>query len=235
MATDFSSKQLSETYSEGVTAEGLSLRPVVLELVGDVREKEVLDIGCGDGRYSIVFGENGAKVTAIDLSPHQIAIAMQKHSHPNINYSTGDVTSDIVEDNSIDLVFANLVVPDLDNLEKLGRLFFLSRRVLKVQGRLIFSVLHPLYLCSDQDNFDKAVSFDPKGYFNEGSNYRAEALTNAGNKMTFDETHFSLTFISKLLREQNFLIRSISESRQVPEKGMFLPKYLVFECIPAEK
>ena len=202
MATDFSSKQLSETYSEGVTAEELSLRPVVLEVVGDVSGKEVLDIGCGDGRYSIVFAEDGAKVTAIDLSPHQIAIAREKHPHPNISYHVGDVTTDIVQDGSEDLVFANLVIPDLEDGEKLSALFSLAKRALKENGRFIFSILHPLYLCSDQDSFDKAVSFNPKDYFNEGGNYRAEALTNAGNKITFNETHFSLTLISNVVSEK---------------------------------
>jgi len=72
---------------------------------------------------------------------------------------------------------------------------------------------------------------DPANYFNEGSPYRSEAKTNAGNTMVFNEAHFSLTKISELLSKNGFLIKSMVESKQVPEKGMLLPKYLAFECV----
>ena len=230
VAIEFTSKSSVERYAEGVTAEELQLRPVLLELVGNVQEKTIWDVGCGDGRYSVIFAANGATVIATDFSAHQIDIAKQKHAHQNVTYSVGDISTGETEPASVDIAFANLVIPSLGSAEKLLELIKSVRKILKPDGRFIFSVLHPLYLVSDQDGFDNAVDFDPRNYFAEGSSFRAEAQTNAGNTMVFDETHFSLSYISRLLKDEGFAIQSLVESKQIPEKQMFLPKYLVFEC-----
>jgi len=231
VAQEFRSKEAVKIYSEGVIAEELTLRPVLLELLGDIRNKKILDLGCGDGRYSTLFAQLGAAVIATDFSSHQIEIAKQKNTHPNICYSVGDVSSGGAGPESQDIVFANLVVPSLGQVEKLVTLFSVTREVLKADGRFIFSILHPLYLSKEQDSYDRAVDFHPESYFKEGTLFHSEALTKAGSTMHFEEAHFSLTHISKVLKEQGFFICLLAESLQVPEKEMFLPKYLAFECI----
>lgn len=231
MATDFSSKKLTKTYAEGVVAEELSLKPVNLKLVGNTKNKKVLDLGCGDGRYSIIFAKQGADIIAIDFSSHQIDIAKQINSHTNIKYTHSDISNiSSVGSGLIDLVFMNMVIPDLDNQKKLQKVFSEVPRVLKRNGRFIFSTLHPLYLSPEQDISDKPINFKKKNYFKEGSNYKASAITKFGNKMVFNETHFSLGYISKLIMKNNLVIKLLTESKQVPSKGMYLPKYLVIEC-----
>lgn len=237
MATDFSSKEISEIYSEGLPAEELSLRPVNLETVGDVSGKKILDLGCGNGRYSIIFAKMGAKVIGIDISPHQLEIAKRVNSHPNINYVQGDVSdlSDI-KSGTIDLVFMNLVIPDINQVSKIDKLFSEVVRVIKRNGIFIFSILHPLYLSPEQDASDKSINFKKENYFKEGSLYRAQAITYRGNKMIFNETHFSINFISELLAKNGFWIKRLWESKAVPKKGIYLPKYLIIECIiPSSK
>lgn len=68
------------------------------ELVDDVilfsripAEGSVLDIGCGPGRATILFGERGYNVLGVDLSPELIAIAQRNSSHrPNVQYIVGE-------------------------------------------------------------------------------------------------------------------------------------------------
>ena len=231
MGFEFQEQKAVETYAEGVTAEELTLRPMILKMAGKVRGQNVLDIGCGDGRYSELFARSGANVIATDLAAPQIEMAQRKHAHQNIRYSVGDVSAADAEPGSMNLVLANMVVPSIGSVEKLDELFAQARKMLRPDGRFIVSVLHPLILSPNQDDFDRPVNFDPANYFNEGSPYRSEAKTNAGNTMVFNEAHFSLTKISELLSKNGFLIKFMVESKQVPEKGMLLPKYLAFECV----
>jgi 2-polyprenyl-3-methyl-5-hydroxy-6-metoxy-1,4-benzoquinol methylase len=51
-------------------------------LLGDVRGKRILDIGCGDGTRSILLALKGAQVVGIDLSQEAIAAARARaYSH----------------------------------------------------------------------------------------------------------------------------------------------------------
>ena len=231
MGIEFQDKKAVEIYAEGVTAEELTLRPMILKMAGNVRGQNVLDIGCGDGRYSELFARSGANVIATDLAAPQIEMAQEKHAHQNIRYSVGDVSAADAAPGSMDLVLANMVVPSIGSVESLDKLFAQARKMLRPDGRFIVSVLHPLILSPNQDDYDRPVNFDPSNYFNEGSPYRSEAKTNAGNTMVFNESHFSLTKLSELMRKNGFLVKSMVESKQVPEKGMLLPKYLAFECV----
>lgn len=43
-----------------------------LNLIGEVHQKDVLDIGCGNGLLSVYLAQLGARVTAIDTSPQAV-------------------------------------------------------------------------------------------------------------------------------------------------------------------
>ncbi|MEM2960855.1 MAG: methyltransferase domain-containing protein, partial [Candidatus Bathyarchaeia archaeon] len=47
-------------------------RPATLSLLPEVKDKRVLDAGCGPGVYSEWLIRHGAKVIAIDISPRMI-------------------------------------------------------------------------------------------------------------------------------------------------------------------
>ena len=51
----------------GATTERLE-RQLILELVGDVGGRRVLDVGCGDGEFAVALTKRGAIVTGIDAS-----------------------------------------------------------------------------------------------------------------------------------------------------------------------
>ena len=50
-------------------------RQLILELIGDVSGRRVLDIGCGDGDLAADLWQRGAKVVGIDVSDVMIAAA----------------------------------------------------------------------------------------------------------------------------------------------------------------
>jgi 2-polyprenyl-3-methyl-5-hydroxy-6-metoxy-1,4-benzoquinol methylase len=86
MATDYTDPKKAETYSEGIVSDKLSLRPVILNVIGNIKDKNILDLGCGSGKYSIVFAEMGAIVTGVDISKKQIELAQKINPHKNIDF-----------------------------------------------------------------------------------------------------------------------------------------------------
>jgi len=61
-----------KTY-ELLFSEIIQLKPVV-SFFGNIRNKNLLDLGCGDGWASLYFARNGAKVFCCDISPKSIIL-----------------------------------------------------------------------------------------------------------------------------------------------------------------
>src|SRR5690348_3951070 len=53
-------------------------RPAVLELLGDVANKRVLDAGCGPGLYAEELLARGAEVVAVDASEPMVELARRR-------------------------------------------------------------------------------------------------------------------------------------------------------------
>ena len=68
---------------------------LTFEACGDIADKNVLDIGCGSGRYSVEFAARGAaQVVGIDFAPRMVTLSQQHAS----NSGVGDRCRFIVED-----------------------------------------------------------------------------------------------------------------------------------------
>src|SRR5947209_15724106 len=65
--------------------------PVVRAAVGNVKDLDVLDLGCGTGRHAIWLAGAGARVTAIDFSPGMLDEARRKAGHLPIIFLQHDV------------------------------------------------------------------------------------------------------------------------------------------------
>jgi ubiquinone/menaquinone biosynthesis C-methylase UbiE len=57
-------------------------RALILELVGDVANKRVLEVGCGDGDLLVELWTRGGRVTGIDASPAMVAAARSRAQAP---------------------------------------------------------------------------------------------------------------------------------------------------------
>jgi len=85
-------------------------------LLGDVRGKTVLDLGCGTGENIVPLLERGARVIGMDISPDLIAIAQKRLRDANLeaSLSTGDAHETGLPDESVDAIFSMALIHHLD-------------------------------------------------------------------------------------------------------------------------
>jgi len=122
--------------------------PCILELMGDVQGKRVLDAGCGGGFYSLWLSERGAMVLGIDGSNEMTKIAKRKASDKMLDaeFMIGDVSDLGIEDGTFDLVLSTLVLMDVKELDKAVSELV---RVTRDGGDIVVSVQHPILTSGD--------------------------------------------------------------------------------------
>lgn len=115
-------------------------RPAVLELVGDVAGKRVLDAGCGPGLYSEALLARGADVVALDASPAMVELARRRLG-PAVRVVHADLAEPLpFAASEFDLIVCALVIHHLDDREQCLRELF---RVLRPGGHVVVSTQHP--------------------------------------------------------------------------------------------
>ncbi len=118
-------------------------------LIGDVRGKRVLDLGCGAGHTAVGLGARGARVIATDVDPGQLfsARALAQQSSVAVEFhEAGPAELAFIRADQIDIavsVWALALVDDLD------RVFRQVHRVLRPNAHLIVALPHPAALCAD--------------------------------------------------------------------------------------
>jgi ubiquinone/menaquinone biosynthesis C-methylase UbiE len=116
-----------------------------LKVIGDVSGLDALELGCGGGQISIVMKKWGAKsVMGVDQSDEQIVHAQQLAITEKVEVSF--VRHDIedlsfIKDESIDLIVSTHA---LNYVESIQSVFEESSRVLRVKGRLVICMGHPI-------------------------------------------------------------------------------------------
>ncbi len=127
------------------------IAPTVERMLNIQSGESVLDIACGNGQFSRRLAELGASVVASDFSPKLIELAKGRTTEhaDRIRYHVVDATDESqlmalagVDNQRFDAAVCLNALMDMPAIEPLFRSI---AKLLKPNGRFVFSVMHPCF------------------------------------------------------------------------------------------
>jgi ubiquinone/menaquinone biosynthesis C-methylase UbiE len=117
-----------------------------LRVLGNVRGKDILEVGCGAAQFGIELARRGARVTGVDLSTEQLRHARQNIRKAGVEYrllrgNAEDLS--LFKARSFDIVTSDFALGFID----IDRLFPEVARVLRPGGFCAFSWSSPIMDC----------------------------------------------------------------------------------------
>lgn len=215
-------------------------KPAFLGLLGEVKNKTILDLGCGDAKFGVELLESGcASYTGVEPSSKMLELAKQTLG------TKGTVEQSTIETwayppKAFDVVVSRLSLHYVENLDDaFGNIY----KTLKTNGRFIFSMVHPVITSSDKSRENNAVksgennavrtSWIVDDYFRQGS--RRVRLQN--DYVT--QYHRTLEAILMSLQQAGFVLEQLREGCPKPEnfkdevlleRRMRIPLFLILSA-----
>lgn len=119
------------------------LHPVVFGWLGNLKGKQILDAGCGEGSFAHALATRGAAVTGVDASSELLRIANDAHRAPTLSFREADLRAPLpFPHGAFDTVVSLMALMDFDPIEGALREFC---RVLRPRGNLIIALPHPFF------------------------------------------------------------------------------------------
>ncbi|GHJ41608.1 class I SAM-dependent methyltransferase [Streptomyces sp. TS71-3] len=108
--------------------------------------EDVLDVGCGTGRFTVPMAAAGARVSGLDISAPMLDVARRKLEAENVtaDLREGDMARMPFPDASFDTVSSMLALMHLP-LEDRPAVFAEIQRVLRPGGRMLLGVKNSLF------------------------------------------------------------------------------------------
>jgi 2-polyprenyl-3-methyl-5-hydroxy-6-metoxy-1,4-benzoquinol methylase len=107
----------------------------IMRELGNIENKEILDVGAGLCESSIYFAKKGAKVTALDLSPKMLDLGRKLAIHHNVQINTTNIPAELIEgEERFDIIYVANTIHHLNDKEKF---LSASKRLLKPKGTFI--------------------------------------------------------------------------------------------------
>jgi ubiquinone/menaquinone biosynthesis C-methylase UbiE len=200
-------------------------KPAFLAVVGDVRGKRILDIGCGEGNISRLYAKMGAEVVGVDFSPKMIDLArrIEKRDKLGIEYVVGDAAKLDGIKGRFDVVTCFMALMDIERYEYA---IHEAARVLKDRGCFIFCITHPCFEfgdCVDREplakwvqHTDGVMHLEMTDYFQPGVSeviWDMERLVKPFKSTSF---HRTLTDYFDALAEAGFVVSRLKEAKPTP-------------------
>ncbi|MDU0478516.1 class I SAM-dependent methyltransferase [Staphylococcus chromogenes] len=194
-------------------------------LLGDVRGKDILEIGCGSAPCIDWVAEQGAEsAVGFDISK-----GMLEKAQGVAKLVQADALSMPFADQSFDIVFSAFgALPFVEQPQLVLRE---AARVLRPQGRFVMSINHPMrwIFADDPDSFEVAYSYFDRSGYTESEN----------GKLTYAESHRTLGDRIRELLTAGFVLDDLIEpewpddvtenwGQWSPKRGKVFPGTAIF-------
>lgn len=204
--------------------------PATFRIVGNVRGKNVLDLSCGEGYNTRILAKRGAKVVGVDFSEKMIELARQteKKKKLGISYYVSDAT-DLKEfkNESFDVVTCIMALMDVERYEDA---ISEVARVLRKDGRFVFSITHPCFDFGETTNGEpiaewkyeegtentvekKALRLEMKNYFGIAKCEISWDMKRLVKPFKTTSFHRTLTDYFQALDKNGFLVTRLVEPK----------------------
>ena len=129
----------ADDFSAGQAVLNKVNRDIMRRIIGeDLKNKVILDIGCGEGTDLKYYAGQGASCYGIDPSRELVQLARQRL--PSAEITIGLAEQMVYSDNFFDFVFSKYAIMTSYDLEPI---FNQAHRILKPRGMFIYLCTHP--------------------------------------------------------------------------------------------
>jgi SAM-dependent methyltransferase len=200
--------------------------PNFRSLMPDVKEKSILDLGCGAGESDIYFKSLGAKyVLGTDISENMIDLANKNNKTDGVDYKVLAMEDISSINEKFDIVISSLAFHYIEDFKGLVQSIY---EILNDGGYLVFSQEHPFTTCIKfTQNVKKGHTIIDNKYFGLFSDYNRPGER---VKEWFGEDvvkyHRNFEEIINTLINEGFTIDKILEPQPSKEAIENNPKYV---------
>jgi len=193
------------------------LDPLILKLIQPIKNKVVLDQGCGNGHLAVKIAKfQPKKLILLDL--YQGNLDTAKKNLKNIKCPCQFIQANLdqiikIKSNTIDLVVSSMTLIELKNIDKVIKQTY---RILKTKGEYLITTVHPAfslkkYLQQKYTNKKKQKIIPVRHYFDNRKSQYVFGLDS--RHKNFSAPHYSHTienYIKSLLKAR-FKITALLE------------------------
>ena len=222
--------------------------PAALRMVGDVKGKQLLDLSCGEGYNTRILARRGARVVGVDFSKEMVMLARERERRDRlgIRYYLSDA-ADLEElgDRRFDVVTCFMALMDIERYEDAVSEV---ARVLKKDGRFVFSITHPCFeygiITEGEPNAEwkgeggagaaeeEGVCLEVRRYFGETKGEVVWDMKRLSRPFRTSSFHRTLTDYFRVLRRNGFVVTGLVEPKPTPSGASRFPSLRKHTLIP---
>jgi SAM-dependent methyltransferase len=200
---------------------------VVWDLLGNIKDLTIIDVGCGSGWLAWLFSSAGAKVTGVDGSVALLRLAQERY--PQIHFLHHDLSYGLPHfDRKFDIIISHMVLMDISDLKIL---FASIREKLKDNGKFIFTITHPCFF-----NYQVKKDIATNKLYRAVDSYLGEECWRIESYGGHNHYHRSLTYYFDLIKKNRFSVTYLYEPSNIARSGVQddfhenIPSFLLIYC-----